>query len=82
MFTMWGVLFMVEGLSGKFAGIFQEQIKNLPSANDPYVQQVAQFMASGPGLVIVLAIAFVCITCLSMAGGALGAKIVERWARR
>jgi hypothetical protein len=71
MFTMWGVLFMAEGLSGKLTGIFQEQIKNLPSANDPYLQQVAQFMASGPGLLIVLAIGFVFITCLSMAGGAL-----------
>jgi hypothetical protein len=78
MFAMWGVLFMVEGLSGKLAGIFQEQIKNLPSANDPYVQQVAQFMASGPGLVIVLAMGFVFITCLSMAGGALGAKLARR----
>jgi hypothetical protein len=75
MFTMWGALFMVEGLSGKLAGVFQEQIKNLPSASDPYLQQVAQFMASGPGLLIVLAVGFVFITCLSMAGGALGAKI-------
>src|ERR1700733_10161849 len=74
MFTMWGVLFMAEGLSGKLNGVVQEQIKNLPAANDPYLQQVAQFMASGPGLVIVLAIAFVFITCVSMAGGALGAK--------
>src|SRR3984885_13345571 len=74
MFTMWGVFFMAEGLSGKLNGIFQEQIKNLPSANDPYLQQVAQFMSSGPGLLVVLAIAFVFITCVSMAGGALGAK--------
>ena len=78
MFTMWGVLFMAEGLSGKLNGVVQEQIKNLPAANDPYLQQVAQFMASGPGLVIVLAIGFVLITALSMAGGALGAKIVGR----
>ena len=78
MFTMWGVLFMAEGLSGKLNGVVQEQIKNLPAANDPYLQQVAQFMASGPGLVIVLAIAFVFITSLSMAGGALGAKIFGR----
>ena len=75
MFAMWGVLFMAEGLSGKLNGVFQEQIKNLPSANDPYIQQMAQFMATGPGLVIVLAMGFVFITCLSMAGGALGAKL-------
>ena len=78
MFTMWGVLLMAEGLSGKLTGVVQEQIKSLPAANDPYFQQVAQFMASGPGLVIVLAIGFVLITALSMAGGALGAKIVGR----
>jgi hypothetical protein len=78
MFAIWGVFFMAEGLSGKLNGVFQEQIKNLPSANDPYVQQVAQFMASGPGLLIVLAIAFVFITCVSMAGGALGAKTFGR----
>jgi hypothetical protein len=78
MSTVWGVIFMAEGLSGKLNGVFQEQIKNLPSANDPALQQVAQFMASGPGLLIVLAIYFVFITCVSMAGGALGAKIVGR----
>jgi hypothetical protein len=78
MFAMWGVLFMVEGLSGKLTAIFQEQLRNLPSSNDPAFQQVAQFMASGPGLVIVLAMGFVFITCLSMAGGALGAKLIRR----
>jgi hypothetical protein len=78
MFTMWGVLLMAEGLSGKLTGVVQEQIKNLPAANDPYLQQMAQFMASGPGLLIVLAIGFVLITSLSMAGGALGAKIIGR----
>src|SRR5580698_2997765 len=78
MFTLWGVLLMAEGLSGKLTGVVQEQIKNLPAANDPYLQQMAQFMASGPGLVIVLAIGFVFITSLSMAGGALGGKIFGR----
>jgi hypothetical protein len=78
MFTLWGVLLTAEGLSGKLTAIFQEQLKNLPSANDPTVQQVAQFMASGPGLLIMLAIGFVLITCVSMAGGALGAKMVGR----
>jgi hypothetical protein len=78
MFTLWGVLLMAEGLSGKLTGVVQEQIKNLPAANDPYLQQMAQFMASGPGLLIVLAIGFVFITSLSMAGGALGAKTFGR----
>jgi hypothetical protein len=81
MSTVWGVIFMAEGLSGKLTGVFQEQIKNLPSANDPSLQQVAQFMATGPGLLIVLAIYFVFITSVSMAGGALGAVVRSR-ARR
>jgi hypothetical protein len=77
MFTLWGVFFMAWGLSGKLTAMVQEQIKSVPS-NDPYLQQMAQFMGSGPGLLIVLAVGFVFITCLSMAGGALGAKMVGR----
>lgn len=78
MFTMWGVFFMALSLSGKLTTLFQEQLKNLPSSSDPYFQQMAQFMGSGPGLMVVLAVGFVLITCLSMAGGALGAKMVGR----
>jgi hypothetical protein len=78
MFTMWGVFFMALGLTGKLTAIFQEQLKNLPTSNDPYLQQVAQFMGSGPGLMVLLAVGFVFITSLSMAGGALGAKMVGR----
>ena len=77
MFTMWSVLFMGLGLSGKLTALVQEQIKNLPG-NDPSLLQAAQFMGSGPGLMIILAVGFVFITCLSMAGGALGAKMVGR----
>jgi hypothetical protein len=75
--TLWGVFFMAWGLSGKLTAMVQEQMKNVPS-NDPYFQQMLQFMGSGPGLLIVLAVGFVFITCLTMAGGALGAKIVGR----
>jgi hypothetical protein len=75
--VLWGVFFMAWGLSGKLSAMVQEQIKSVPSS-DPYLQQMEQFMASGPGLLIVLAVGVVFITCLSMAGGALGAKIVGR----
>jgi hypothetical protein len=78
MSTIWGIYFMAVGLSGKLTGLVQEQLKSLPSRNDPYVQQMAQFMGSGLGLMIVLAFGVVFITCLSMAGGALGAKMVGR----
>jgi hypothetical protein len=78
MFTIWGLFFTALSLSGKLPAIFQEQLKNLPSSNDPTFQQMAQFMGSGPGLMVLLAIGFVLITCLSMAGGALGAKTFRR----
>jgi hypothetical protein len=80
MFTMWGVSFLAQGLSGKLAGEIQAQIKVLAASSDPYVQQVAKTMGDGSGLLIALAIpfVFVVITCLSVAGGALGAKLVGR----
>jgi hypothetical protein len=78
MFTMWGVFFMALGLTGKLTAILQDSLKSMPSNSDPNLQQMAQFMGSGPGLMVVLAGGFVFITCLSMAGGALGAKIMGR----
>jgi len=78
MFTMWGVFFMALGLSGRLTALFQDQLKNLPTSSDPIYQQMAQFLGSGPGLMVLLAIGFVFITSLSMAGGALGAKLVGR----
>jgi len=80
MFTLWGLSFLAQGLSGMLAGQIQAQLKLLSASNDPYLQQVAHTMANASGLLIVLAVpfVFVIITCLSMAGGALGAKIVGR----
>ncbi len=59
MFTMWAVFFMALGLSGKLTAIFQEQLKNLPTSSDPYLQNMAQFMGSGPGFMVLLAVGFV-----------------------
>lgn len=65
-------------VSGNIASLFESQLKSLP-ANDPNVQQALQVLQTGPGiavlLFVVLGMLFVFITCLSMAGGALGAKI-------
>ena len=65
-------------ISGNIRSLFESQLKNLP-ANDPNVQQALQVLQTGPGiavlLFVVLGMLFVFITCLSMAGGALGAKI-------
>jgi hypothetical protein len=75
MFTLWSLVFSFLGFTGKLTEIFQEQIKSLPY-NDPSLQQMAHFLASPSGMPVVLVTGFVFITCLSMAGGALGAKIV------
>lgn len=77
MFSMWSVVFTAVGVTGKLGPLFQEQMKNLP-ANDPYVQQLTAFLQSPAGILTFLAMGFVFITMLSMAGGALGAKMVGR----
>jgi hypothetical protein len=64
-------------LSGGVGAMFQAQFKN---ASDPSVQQALKMFESGPGLafllVVTLFMLFVFICALSMAGGALGAKVV------
>lgn len=69
-------------LSGRLGGLIQEQLKNLPSQDPMMVQMMTNFIQSGPGLAAVLIASlfmmFVMIICLSIAGGALGAKMVGR----
>jgi len=83
MFGFWSVLFTVQQIpavmNGRLTAIFQEQMKAFP-AGDPAVQQMVRFMQTGPGVALMLlfslAALFVFITGLSIAGGALGAKVV------
>ena len=86
MFSFWAVIFTIEQLPGAISGkpgtLLQQQLKNLP-AGDPKVQQiVVQFFQSPAGiftfLLFSLGALFVFITGLSMAGGALGAKVMGR----
>ena len=72
MFTMWGVVFAAMGMSGTLAS----QLNKMPYFNDPAYSQMARAMTSGPGLLLPLAFGFIIIICLSVAGGALGAKSV------
>ena len=84
-FGLWSLIAVTElvraARSGKLASIIEEQAKNLPS-QDPMVQQMMGFFQSGAGLILLvgmsMAALFVFITGLSMAGGALGAKLVGR----
>jgi hypothetical protein len=70
-------------VSENIAARFESQLKSLP-ASDPNVQQALQLvhiLQAGPAVAVLLSVAgsmlliFIFITCLSMAGGALGAKI-------
>jgi len=77
MFTMWAVVFAAMGMSGTLATQFEERMRSTPIfGNDPAYLQMVRSMTSGPGLLLPLAFGFVVIICLSMAGGALGAKSV------
>ncbi len=75
------IIFAAQALSGSLGSQMQERLKHLP-AQDPMVQQMMTFIQSGPGLattlVFGLLMMFMVILCLSMAGGALGAKMVGR----
>jgi hypothetical protein len=66
-------------LSGGIPSLFQSQFKG---STDPNVQEAIRLLQSGPGLaaalIFPLIMLFVFITSLSMAGGALGAKMVGR----
>jgi vacuolar-type H+-ATPase subunit I/STV1 len=77
MFTMWGVVFAAMGMSGTLATQFEQRLKSSPFySNDPTYVQLAHAMTTGPGLLLPLAFGFIIIVCLSMAGGAIGAKSV------
>ena len=64
------------------SNLIQERLKNLPGQDPALVQQMARFFQSGPGMATAvmfsLAAMFILITMLSMAGGALAAKIGRR----
>jgi hypothetical protein len=68
-------------LNGGLAELFQQQFKNLPS-QDANVMEAMRLLQSPAGiatmLMIVLVMLFVFITCLAIAGGALGARLVGR----
>ncbi|SPE33344.1 conserved membrane hypothetical protein [Candidatus Sulfopaludibacter sp. SbA6] len=85
MFGLSSIVFAAQqlpaALSGHLDAKFQEQLKNL-AAQDPLSQQMMQFFQTGPGVIVLLLFSLVALflftTGLSMAGGALGAKMVGR----
>lgn len=69
-----------DALSGHLGKTILEQMKNSRLQDPATVQQISKVVESDPAMVILflLGILFVFVTCLSMAGGALGAKLVGR----
>ncbi|MGA7235178.1 MAG: zinc ribbon domain-containing protein [Bryobacteraceae bacterium] len=77
MFTIWGIAFAAMAWSGALTAQLEQRMKSMPfSSNDPAYTQLAHAMTSGPGLLLPLGFGFIVIICLSVAGGALGAKSV------
>jgi len=66
-------------LSGRLAAAYQQQMKSFPLQDPASVQEATRFIATGPGIAVALSftliVTFVFITFLSMAGGALAAKL-------
>src|SRR5579875_294034 len=62
--------------------MMQERLRGMPGQDPALVQQMTHFFQSPPGMAMVvtfsLMVMFLIITFLSMAGGALGAKMVGR----
>lgn len=78
---LWSILFVFELAFGNLRSTIEQQFQNLPK-QDPVAQQMLAFIQSGPGfaavLVFSLGMLFCFITGLSMAGGAIGAKVMGR----
>ena len=86
-FGLASVVFALEqipaALNGQLASTIRQQLHNLPLQQDPAVtRQISDLLASGSGVALFLVFTlfglFLMITCLSMAGGALGAKLTGR----
>jgi hypothetical protein len=82
MFCLSVIIFAAQALSGRLGAVFQEQLKNLPAQDPMLQQQMLRFFQSGPGIFAILTFSlvalFLFIIGLSIAGGALGAKMVGR----
>jgi len=81
MFPMSAIVFTAEALSGHLR-LDLEQLKNFPGQDPKMVEQMTHFFQTGPGIatffVFSLLGLFLFITGFSMAGGALGAKMMGR----
>jgi len=82
MFPMGAVAFVIDAIAGHWGTLWQEQLKNLPTQDPALQHQMAQFFQSPVGIAFLflfsLVFLFLLIIGLSIAGGALGAKVAGR----
>ncbi|MBZ5586300.1 MAG: hypothetical protein LAQ30_29760 [Acidobacteriia bacterium] len=81
MFPMWALTEIPEVVSGRLATALEQQMKNMPTRDPALQQQLASFFQSGLGIatmvLFTLAFLFLLIIGLSVAGGALGARMIR-----
>jgi hypothetical protein len=82
MFPLGAVILTANAISGGLGTQLLEQMKNTPSPDPAMQREMVRFFQSGPGmavgLLLWLAFWFLLIIGLSIAGGALGAKVSRR----
>jgi hypothetical protein len=71
-----------DAIAGKLGNTILDQVKNFPAQDPNMAAQMTHLLQTTQGIVMLvlfaLAFLFVVVTCLSMAGGALGAKMVGK----
>ena len=82
MFPLGAVVFAANAISGRWGALWLEQMKNTPTQDPALQRQMVAFFQSGPGMAVALLFSlgflFLVIIGLSIAGGALGAKVSGR----
>jgi hypothetical protein len=82
MFPLGAITLTVTAIVDRWGALWLEQIKNTPTADPAMQRQMVQFFQSSPGMAVGflmwLGFWFLLIIGLSIAGGALGAKVAGR----
>jgi hypothetical protein len=82
MFPLGALVYLAMAISEHWGTLWLEQMKNTPTQDPAMQRQMVQFFQSGPGMAVALLFSlgflFLLIIGLSIAGGALGAKVSGR----
>ncbi len=74
--------FLIARSTMNFREVLRQSIEKMPAAQDQMTRQVTDFLTSPAGLAIFLlsyiVVGFIVIAALAIAGGALGAKVMEK----